>query len=543
MAALPWTLLLVCLSALHHGDPSVSASDLEEAQRNILQVRRGQALSFPPHILQSLSGDEPLGETPEGDVVLQGPDPLLTTTAVPGTGPEIPEDPLTPTLLPSSFLNDAPFAGGEILAGEVEGLDGQGWDGHENSSEALEDTSGPGCEGHVPPKAMSKAARGMMKLGTELLREAERQSGTQENIFFSPFSISLALAHLALGAENETEQQLLEVLHAKSMPCFHQAMHRVSQHLNRMALSLATSLYLEKGFPVKEKFLEDSERFYGAKPSILSGNSEADLEAINHWVKEATNGQIPAMLSELPASVVMILLNAIHFQGFWKTKFDPQLTELSTFHLDNEFTISVEMMKAQVYPLSWFTVDPLDVQIARFPFKGNTSFVAIVPNHFEGNFSQLLSKLSQADLRNPFPKERPTMVKMPKLSLHHRLDLNRALSRLGLGELFSSPNLSGIAEGPLVVSSIQHEAALELTEAGVEASAATSVVMSRSLSAFHLNRPFLFIIFEDTLGVPLFFGSIRNPNPSAPRQRKMSDCIRTSDGDSSGACLTDSEKP
>lgn len=66
---------------------------------------------------------------------------------------------------------------------------------------------------------------------------------------------------------------------------------------------------------MKEKFLEDSEQFYGAKPVTLSGIEEDDLAAINKWVKEATNGQIPTFLQQLPANTVMLLLNAIHFHG------------------------------------------------------------------------------------------------------------------------------------------------------------------------------------------------------------------------------------
>lgn len=69
------------------------------------------------------------------------------------------------------------------------------------------------------------------------------------------------------------------------------------------------------GSEVKEKFLEESEKFYGAKPVTLSGSSEDDLMAINKWVKEATNGQIPTFLQQLPGDTVMLLLNAIHFHG------------------------------------------------------------------------------------------------------------------------------------------------------------------------------------------------------------------------------------
>lgn len=91
----------------------------------------------------------------------------------------------------------------------------------------------------------------------------------------------------------------------------------------------------------------------------------------------------------------------------------------------------------------------------------------------------------------------------------------------GLQDLFQNPDLSGISDERLVVSSVQHQSTLELSEAGVEAAAATSLAMSRmSLSTFSVNRPFLFFILEDTTSLPLFVGSVRNPNPGAQREHK-----------------------
>lgn len=89
----------------------------------------------------------------------------------------------------------------------------------------------------------------------------------------------------------------------------------------------------------------------------------------------------------------------------------------------------------------------------------------------------------------------------------------------GLQELFQGPDLRGISDESLVVSSVQHQSTMELSEAGVEAAAATSTAMTRmSLSSFTVNRPFIFFIMEDTIGMPLFVGSVRNPNPSAEPQ-------------------------
>ncbi|KAL8198916.1 UNVERIFIED_CONTAM: hypothetical protein K2H54_029534 [Gekko kuhli] len=465
MAALPWTRLLLGLAAL----PVLfsCALDLETtAQEDAIMEENGQEVPVP----------------------------------------EIQEEPPSVTSLPSSppALDDG--------VPDVQ-------EEQQSPSVGQEEAAGTDCEESLPLEKMHVIAEAMLKFTADLVREVELEKG-HDNLFLSPLSITLALAHLALGAANQTEKALLEALHLAEVPCLHQALHQVRQQLDQATLSVASRLYLQKGFEVKETFLEDSEKFYKAKPVTLSGKREEDLAAINSWVKAATRGHIPKMLSELPADVAMILLNAVHFQGFWRTKFDPELTEPGTFHLDDEFVVPVEMMKAPKYSLSWYSPDSLDVQIARFPFKGNVSLVAIVPNYTERNISKLLSELRPARLLSRFPKEMPTRVKMPKVHLESHLELNQAISQLGLGELFSSPDLSRIAEGPLVVSSIQHRSALDLAEDGVEASAATSVVMSRSLSTFVIDRPFIFFVREDTTGIPLFFGSIQNPNPGAPKQRK-----------------------
>lgn len=85
--------------------------------------------------------------------------------------------------------------------------------------------------------------------------------------------------------------------------------------------------------------------------------------------------------------------------------------------------------------------------------------------------------------------------------------------------MFQGPDLRGISDQSLVVSSVQHQSTMELSEAGVEAAAATSTAMTRmSFSSFTVNRPFIFFLVEDTMGMPLFVGSVRNPNPGAQPQ-------------------------
>ncbi|XP_062363180.1 alpha-2-antiplasmin isoform X2 [Cinclus cinclus] len=415
---------------------------------------------------------------------------------------------------------------GEAVA-EAGGCRGKKSPGENASSEEEGEVGDKSCK--MTWKKSQRLADGLMRFSIDLLRKVQLESN-KTNVILSPLSIALALSHLALGAANQTEKHLLEVMHLESMPCLHHMLGTLRRRLTESTLSLGSRLYLQKGFEVKEKFLEESEKFYGAKPMTLSGISQDDLVAINNWVKEATHGQIPSFLQQLPEDTVMLLLNAIYFHGFWRNKFNPSFTGPGIFHLDNEFVVPVEMMKAEEYPLSWFTLESQHIQVAKFPFKSNVSFVVIVPDQIPWNSSHVLENFPYKQLCRLFPREVPTTVKIPKIKLDYKLELNQVLSQMGLQELFTSPNLQKITEEPLFVSSVQHQATLELKEDGVEASAATSVMLSRSFHAFSIDRPFVFIIFEDETEIPLFIGSVQNPSPdAAPQSREPLDSHEAKD--------------
>nr|XP_047923917.1 alpha-2-antiplasmin isoform X1 [Anser cygnoides] len=495
-----WGLLLLCLSALHTQLRLPLAQAIEQQHLSLDEVVNLKDLKGDEKVLAALPGAVPT--LPDAKLSDAWEEAYRTALPFPTTpegieNDESPEDTATA---------GAGNCHGQELAGEVL-----------SSEEEGEDEDNQSCD--ITWKKSQRLAKGLMKFSIDLLREVQQESD-RSNVILSPLSIALALSHLALGAANQTEKHLLEVMHLESVPCLHHMLSTLRRRLAEATLSLASRVYLQKGFEVKEKFLEDSEKFYGAKPVSLSGSSEDDVEAINKWVKEATNGQIPTFLQQLPENTVMLLLNAIHFHGFWKNKFDAAFTSPDVFHLDDDFVVSVEMMKAQRYSLSWFTLESHDVQVAKFPFKGNVSFVVIVPNQYSWNTSHVLENFPYGQLCRLFPKEVPTTVKIPKMKLDYQLELNNVLSQMGLQELFTSPDLQKISDESLFVSSIQHQSSLELKEDGVEGSAATSVVISRSLSAFSLDRPFLFIIFEEEMGVPLFIGSVQNPNPNAAPQLK-----------------------
>ncbi|XP_075052798.1 alpha-2-antiplasmin [Mixophyes fleayi] len=394
----------------------------------------------------------------------------------------------------------------------------------ENSAEDKEDyntssSSESDCNGDLSPAEMQAFSKAMMAFSKDLLKQVHLDSQAP-NVVVSPLSIALGLLQLTLGAEKETEKKLLETLHMESLPCLHEKLHQVTKQLTQTALSIASRIYVKKGFHVKKNFLRKSEQLYGSKPKTLGLNMKQNLESINKWVSDATRGKIPNFLSNIPANVVLMLLNAIHFKGVWKNRFDPSKTTQDVFYINENETVSVDMMHAMKYPLSYFVLEKLDSQVARLPFKGNMSFVVVMPLQMDWNLSKVLDKLNKTELYSRLHKEKPTILRVPKLSLNFKLELSHVLTTLGLGQLFSNPDLKGISDEALFVSSVEHQSTLELNEEGVEAAAATAVLMSRSLSTFSINRPFVYFLFDDITGLPLFLGYVRKPNPGSSRMKK-----------------------
>ncbi|MEQ2175330.1 hypothetical protein GOODEAATRI_016908 [Goodea atripinnis] len=230
--------------------------------------------------------------------------------------------------------------------------------------------------------------------------------------------------------------------------------------------------------------------------------------------------------------------------GEWKTQFDPQVTSKGVFYLDSQNSVSVDMMKSVQYPLRLMDDPQLQAQVttfisyeevwislkfesgrskqnekqslcltqvASFPFKGNTSFLVVLPR---GNVSSMLPKLNISDLFSRLPQEKSMLVNLPKVKLQYRQELKEALTSMGLGSLFLGPDLSGISDQPLRVSSVRHATTMELSEEGVEASATTVVTAMRSISLFSVNSPFLFALVDDLSLAPLFMGVVTNPAPN-----------------------------
>lgn len=383
--------------------------------------------------------------------------------------------------------------------------------GPTGSSEQEEEQEGVCLSDSRSRQSREAIGAAIQKLGVQLLQNLET-SPEQPNVIISPLSISLALSQLALGAVNETEELLMHHLHENTLPCYHESLHNVLEQLRDNDLQIATRIFLRQGFEPKQDFVDESKRLYDSEPAVLES-----LQQINEWVDNATNGKMTDFLSALPPNLLLMLISAVHFKGEWKARFDPRFTSRGVFYLDDKNMVDVEVMEDAKHPLSLFTDSELEAQVARFPFQKSMSLLVVMPMSGQVNVSSLSAKLNVSDLYRRLPKERSVQVKVPKFKLEYAQDLQDVFTKLGLGDMFSSPNLANMADGPLLVSSVMHKSIMEINEEGAEAAAATTVVISRASNPiFHLSQPFFFALMDDMTQVPIFMGVINNPNPGAP---------------------------
>uniref|UniRef100_A0A3B5LR37 Serpin domain-containing protein n=1 Tax=Xiphophorus couchianus TaxID=32473 RepID=A0A3B5LR37_9TELE len=364
------------------------------------------------------------------------------------------------------------------------------------------------------PDTKQTITAAIQRLGVQLLQNLET-TPEQPNVIISPLSISLIAVWncvLSKGAKNETEELLMYHLHENTVPCYHESLRHVLTQLRNGDVQIATRMFLRQGFKGKQEFVNESLRFYDSEPAIVES-----LQQINEWVENATEGKMMDFLSSLPPNLLLMLINAVYFKGEWKARFDPNFTSKGVFYLDDLHLVDVDMMDDAKHQLSLLMDSELGAQVARFPFTKDMSLLVIMPESGKVNVSLLSSNLNISNLYERLPKERAVQVKVPKFKLEYSQELQEVLTKLGLGEMFLNPNLGGIADGPLLVSSVMHKSGMEINEDGARAAAATTTIISRASNPiFHLSQPFFFVLMDDVTHIPIFMGVINNPNPGAP---------------------------
>lgn len=335
-----------------------------------------------------------------------------------------------------------------------------------------------------------------------------------KNTLVSPLSVETVLAMIANGANGTTKQEIekalgLSVADLNGYLCDYM---RGLPNRSTAFAKLANSIWFNSNFSIKKPFLQTNANYYDAQlyQSKFDGKTASD---INEWVSENTDGMINNIVDNVSSADAMVLVNTILFNAKWKTRYSS--TWESTFTTESGVARTVEFLtrtENMVY---------IDTEYERGFAKeydgGYYSFVALLPT--EGtSMDDYVNNLTTQRVRSFWGAGSMTVkTHIPKFTIEYEADMDSALDALGIRAMTNpaTADLSGISSGELYVSEMRHKAKIEVDENGTKAAAATSATIKTGASipmtpppVVTLDRPFVYMIMDNTTGLPLFIGSV-----------------------------------
>jgi serpin B len=377
----------------------------------------------------------------------------------------------------------------------------------------------------VPSAELSELVAGNSAFGFDLYQQLRREAG---NLFFSPFSISTALAMTYAGARGETQRQMAQTLHyTLPQERLHAAFNALNLELGGPAqedfqLHVANVIWGQAGYPFLAAFLDTLAENYGAGLRLLDFQQDPDAARgeINAWVSDETEERIQDLIppDEITADTRLVLANAIYFLADWVFPFEAGNTSAGGFNTLDGREVSVPMMSL-LEPERLAYARGEGFQAVELPYESGTmSMLILVPDagQFEAfedalNVAVVEDILAQLELRQ-------VALSMPKFAFESAFGLRETLSEMGMPDAFGPADFSGMdGSRDLFISDVFHKAFVAVDEAGTEAAAATAVLMKRLSMpmadvTLSIDRPFIFVIREGETGSILFLGRMLNPS-------------------------------
>lgn len=380
------------------------------------------------------------------------------------------------------------------------------------------------------PEAVRQLAHANNGFALALYQALRDEDG---NLIYSPYSIFQALLMTGAGAEGETASQMASVLGVdlgdpevhNLMNALNKALTSLPEYLNGgaqpLTFTVANALWAQKDFHFEQAFLDTLSANYDAGLKLVDFNNPEDARAlINLWVAAQTNDKIQELI---PAGVLdqmtrLVLTNAIYFKGGWSNRFDAKDTKDGSFTLADGSSKNVPFMHGN------FTMPALvsdKIHAIRLPYEGGTyAMAAIMPLVDFAGFEAQLTTADLEQLLTMLQSSRATVdLSMPKFQSESSFGLGDTLAALGMPDAFDpqKADFSKMTGKPdLMISSVIHQATIDVNEEGTEAAAATAVGMSMtSMPAesytIRLDKPFIYVIYETTTNTIVFMGRVVNP--------------------------------
>lgn len=367
----------------------------------------------------------------------------------------------------------------------------------------------------------SGAAVNEAAVGFSLKFMNQTLSSGNENAFLSPLSLQMAMSMLTNGAAGQTQAELqntlgFEGLDVADMNSYNKVMAAALKDVdNTTTIGIANSIWCNKSITFKSEFVNACAEYFDATAQTVDFSSAEAAKTINAWCADKTNNLITKVLDEAPSDLAAALINALYFKGIWADEFDSDLTNKADFTNADGKVASVDMM---VQTNNYRHYEGEKYAAVELPYgNGAFSMVVVLPN--EGvdingcvadvaeNWGEIVNSFSYRDVN----------LWLPKFEVKYEKKLNDDLKALGIVAAFGDQNadFSAMSESPLFVSFVNQHTYIKVDEKGTEAAAVTVVGMLATSAgpepdpiAFHVTRPFIYIIKEKSTGALLFCGKM-----------------------------------
>lgn len=383
----------------------------------------------------------------------------------------------------------------------------------------------------VPPGELDTLVEGNSEFAFDLYRQLSDESG---NLFYSPYSVSLALAMTYAGARGETEERIVRALHF-DLPQgqLHPAFNQLDQELasrgegaqgkddGGFRLNIVNAIWGQKGYSFLANYLDTLARNYGAGLRVVdfANAPEQSRELINDWVEEQTEDRIQDLIPQgaIDTLTRLVLTNAIYFNAAWASQFEEDLTSPGIFHLRDGSEVEVPMMHQTD---SFRYAKNANFEAVELPYDGHElSMVILMPP--VGQFEAFEDSLGSGTVAEAIDRLQTGQVAltMPKFRVESSFNLNDALSEMGMGVAFEpgAADFSGMdGTRNLYITDVVHKAFVDVDEEGTEAAAATAVIVGLTSAPGEpvqvtIDRPFIFLIHDMETGTILFIGRVTDP--------------------------------
>ncbi len=352
---------------------------------------------------------------------------------------------------------------------------------------------------------------------------------TNENLLYSPYSVSSALTMTYIGSQKATKEAMAKVLSlsGKSDEEIKNAAKADLDSLKKLengtVLEIANALFANKNIDFKKEFLEENQKYFYAGTQSMDFAAADAVNKINDWVSEKTHKKIEKIIDKIGDDAILYLINAIYFKGAWQDQFKKENTAEANFHSSEGPPKKIPMMSLYQSHYSYLEND--DCQAVFLPYKdGRLGLYVILPkkNKKLDVFEQSLDHKTWEKMTAAF-KSRQGNFKMPRFKIENSMKLKENLSKLGMEEAFdqSKADFTNMTneKNRVFINDVIHKTYMDVNEEGTEAAAVTAVEMCMTSarmdpeSPFEMtcDRPFFIAMQDRETQKLLFLGHVTNP--------------------------------